>query len=463
MFRVNKYAQEFTGYTQEEIASKPYFWSRFLLENQKDKVLNLIKEANEGHITKSFKNSWVSKNKEERIFEWSNTLVKNEDGTMNYFVTIGIDVTQKENILKLILDKKVEFEAIFKYAQDGIVIANLEGDFFKFNDSFKNLLGYKEEELLLKNDNDITVENYKEINKKAIEETISTGHVKNFEKIYIANDNKRITVHVSISLLPDKESLLFIVKDTSSIKLLEEQSKLVSMGEMIGNIAHQWRQPLSIITTTVSGLKLETELDMEVSKKQITEYSNLVLQQANYLSNTIDNFRDFLKGDKNYKKTKIDEIMKHVLTLTDATIKNNNIKLVIDIEDNLLINGSINELSESFINILNNSKDILKEKVLNDQDRFIFIHAYKKNDSQAIISFKDSGGGIPDAIINRVFEPYFTSKHKSIGTGLGLAMADKIIRERHKGTISVSNETYQYKSKEYKGACFIILLNLEAK
>ena len=461
MFRANKYAQEFTGYTQEEIASKPYFWTRFLPENEKEKVLDIVKNANKGKLTKFLKNSWISKDKEERIFEWSNTLVLKEDGTMNYLVKIGIDVTQKENIQKLILNKKEEFEAIFKYAEDGIVIADLEGKFLKFNDSFKNLLGYSEEELLNKSCYELTVSNDQGKNIKAIQQTLKTGHVENFEKDCITKDNKIITVHVSISLLPDKQTLLFIVKDTSSIKLLEEQSKLASMGEMIGNIAHQWRQPLSVITTSASGLKLEAELDMEISKEQIKEYSELVVQQANYLSNTIDSFRDFLKGDKDHKIIKIDEVFNYTLALMDATIKNNNIKLIKKIEDNLLIDGSTNELSEAFINILNNSKDILKEKISNEEDRLIFIDAYKNNESKVIITFKDSGGGIPDDIINRVFEPYFTSKHQSRGTGLGLAMADKIIRERHEGTISVSNEKFEYEGKTYKGACFMVVLNCD--
>ena len=461
MIRVNKYAQEFTGYTQEQIASEPYFWSRFLPESQKEKVLDLVEEAKKGHIIKSFKNIWVSKDKEERVFEWSNTLVLKEDGSMNYFATIGIDVTQKENIQKLILNKKEEFEAIFKYAQDGIVISDLEGNLLKFNDSFKNLLGYKGKELLSKNFYEFTVSKNREKIIKIIQDAIVVGHVENFEKDFITKNNKTITVHISISLLPNKQTLLFIIKDTSSIKLLEKQSKLASMGEMIGNIAHQWRQPLSVITTSASGLNLEAELDMEISKEQIKEYSNLVIQQANYLSSTIDNFRDFLKDDKDHKIIKIDKVFNYTLALMDATIKNNNIRLIKKIEDNLLIDGSINELSEAFINILNNSKDILKESVSNEEDRLIFIDAYKKSTSQVVITFKDSGGGIPDDIINRVFEPYFTSKHQSRGTGLGLAMADKIIRERHDGTISVSNEEFEYEGKTYKGACFMVVLNCD--
>jgi PAS domain S-box-containing protein len=459
MIRVNKYAQEFTGYTQEQIASEPYFWSRFLPESQKEKVLDLVEEAKKGHIIKSFKNIWVSKDKEERVFEWSNTLVLKEDGSMNYFATIGIDVTQKEHIQKLILNKKEEFEAIFKYAQDGIVISDLEGNLLKFNDSFKNLLGYKEKELLSKNFYEFTVSKNREKIIKIIQDAIVVGHVENFEKDFITKNNKTITVHISISLLPNKQTLLFIIKDTSSIKLLEKQSKLASMGEMIGNIAHQWRQPLSVITTSASGLNLEAELDMEISKEQIKEYSNLVIQQANYLSSTIDNFRDFLKDDKDHKIIKIDEVFNYTLALMDATIKNNNIRLIKKIEDNLLIDGSINELSEAFINILNNSKDILKEEISNEEDRLIFIDAYKKNSSQVVITFKDSGGGIPDDIINKVFEPYFTSKHQSRGTGLGLAIVDKIIRERHNGTINVSNEQFEYEGKTYKGACFMFVLN----
>jgi PAS domain S-box-containing protein len=460
MFRVNKYAQEFTGYTQEQIASEPYFWSRFLPDNQKEKVLDIIKEAKKGHVTKFFKNSWFSKDKEERVFEWSNTLVLKEDGTMNYIATIGIDITQKENIQKLILNKKEEFESIFKYAQDGIVISDLKGNFLKFNDSFKELLECSEEELLRKNYFELLLSKDQEKNIEILQQAIRTGHVENFEQDCITKNDKIITAHISISLLPDKQTLLFIVKDTSSIKLLEEQSKLASMGEMIGNIAHQWRQPLSVITTSASGLKLNAELDMKISKEQVEEYSDLVLQQANYLSNTIDNFRDFLKSDKNHKIISINEILNYTLALTDATIKNNNIKLINEIEENILIKGSINELSEAFINILNNSKDILKEKVSNEEERFIFINAHKKNPSQVLITFKDSGGGIPNDIINRVFEPYFTSKHQSRGTGLGLAMADKIIRERHQGTICVSNEQFEYNGKTYKGACFSIELQL---
>ena len=108
----------------------------------------------------------------------------------------------------------------------------------------------------------------------------------------------------------------------------------------------------------------------------------------------------------------------------------------------------------SFINIINNSKDAIKEYVKNDE-KLIFINTIKE-DSSLIITIKDNGGGIPDNIIHRIFEPYFTTKNKNVGTGIGLSMTYKMITERHNASIDVYNEEYTYNNKNYKGACFKI-------
>ena len=121
-----------------------------------------------------------------------------------------------------------------------------------------------------------------------------------------------------------------------------------------------------------------------------------------------------------------------------------------------------NELNEAFINILNNAKDALKEHVENVDNRLIFINFVEYKD-RVEISFRDSGGGIPKEYMNRVFEPYFTSKHKSIGTGLGLSLTYKIITERHKGLINVHNHKFEYNGKEYKGSEFIVTLPINTK
>ncbi|MDX9742719.1 MAG: PAS domain S-box protein, partial [Arcobacteraceae bacterium] len=494
MYKVNKFAQEFTGYSEDEIKSEPYFWKRFLPMEVQDKVSGIIEDANKGIIKKSFQNSWISKNGEEKNFEWSNALIQHLDGTMNYLVTIGIDITQQNEQLKIIQEKnheiqkaqlkfqtlfeesldgivlmdpktqkfiefnhhayemygytkeefallspkdidalhddkqiiatqqailkngwdtfttkhiakdgtikdiivsvkvfviddnnilhatfhditeqkkkekiltkllseqealfkvqtagfvhlkerhfewtnetfetmlgyekgelqgkpsriiyqdeaeyisygrdgyealnstgiftreincvkkdgthlyllasmtslnkdsteavgiafdisdikiqsklieqqKEEFETVFQYSKDGIAILDLNSKFLNFNDAYLEMTGFEREELLQKSCIELTVPEDRQKSLDAFQYVFEHGHIKNIEKSCIVNHDKLINVNMSVSLLPDKKRILLVTKDISSLKLLESQSKLASMGEMIGNIAHQW-------------------------------------------------------------------------------------------------------------------------------------------------------------------------------------------------------------------------------
>ena len=111
---------------------------------------------------------------------------------------------------------------------------------------------------------------------------------------------------------------------------------------------------------------------------------------------------------------------------------------------------------QSFINIINNARDAIKDNVKSDDDKYIFIQTLR-NKNKLELSIKDSGGGIPENIIHRIFEPYFTTKHQSVGTGIGLSMTYKMITQRLNGTITVENEEYEYNKRSYKGACFKIV------
>lgn len=245
-----------------------------------------------------------------------------------------------------------------------------------------------------------------------------------------------------------------IIKDVSSLKVLQEQAKLASLGEMIGNIAHQWRQPLSFISISASSLKVKSEFNI-LTKEEINEASTAIVKQTEYLSNTIDNFRDFIKEDKSYTNISIKEVLDNSLNLVYASLNNNFINLTLELDDDLSILGNKNELTEAFLNIISNSKDALKEK--KEEDRFLFIKSKKLNENRLQLKFLDSGGGIDEEIISKVLEPYFTTKHKSQGTGLGLSIVDKIVRERHKGTIEIYNEEFTHNQKIYKGLSFNII------
>ena len=453
MFKINKFAQEFIGYKQEDISNKPFFWLNFLHKDAKETVGNIIEKAKNGNIKKYYKATCISKNQEERVFEWSNTVISKDDGSMDYLVLIGIDVTQKELIQKEILQQKEELELILNYSKDGIAILDLNTKLLNFNNSFIEMTGYSKDELLEKTAFEMFVDKDIDKNKIIIKKILEEGFITNHEETF-AFKEKRVFTNFSVSLLPNKETLLMIIKDVSSLKVLQEQSKLASLGEMIGNIAHQWRQPLSLISTVASSLRVKSEYDM-LKKEDIYEASKSIVMQTEYLSNTIDNFRDFIKGDKSYTNISIKDVLDNSLTLVAASLNNNFINLIIELNDDLTIFGNKNELTEAFLNIISNSKDILK--TIEEKDRFIFIKSKKVDENRLELKFLDSGGGIDEALISRVFEPYFTTKHKSQGTGLGLPIVDKIVRERHNASIEIYNEDFIYNEKKYKGLCFKII------
>jgi len=235
---------------------------------------------------------------------------------------------------------------------------------------------------------------------------------------------------------------------------LYEAEKLSSMGEMIGNIAHQWRQPLSVISTAATGVIVQHEFNM-LKDTMLIESMETIDKNAQYLSKTIDDFRDFIKGDSDEKVVfNLKEEIEKCLDIENPILKQNNMEVILDLDESIEINSFPNGLVQSLINIINNSKDALKEK---KEEKYIFITT-KKNDKDIDIIIKDNGGGIPENIINKVFEPYFTTKHQSQGTGLGLHMTYNIIKDGLNGSISVKNTEYNYNGLDCKGAVFTIKL-----
>ena len=245
-----------------------------------------------------------------------------------------------------------------------------------------------------------------------------------------------------------------IFKNDEKNKILFQQNKMASMGEMIGNIAHQWRQPLSIITVAASSIKLKKELGI-LEEKDCEESFSHIIETANYLSNTIDDFQYYFSPNKNKNSFNTQELIDKSLKLHSIDFKEKNINVIKNI-NNLYIVTFENELLQVIMNILNNAKDELSKK---DIEKYIFIDAYKENGNY-IINIKDNAGGINDEIIDRIFEPYFTTKHKSKGTGIGLYMCQEIIVKHINGTIQAFNEKYEYKNKKFVGARFEIVIPL---
>ncbi len=367
------------------------------------------------------------------------------------------DITEMKKQGELIKQQKEEFETIFNYSKDGIAILDLNSNFLNFNDSYLEMTGYSREVLLQKSCIDLTAPEDKEKSKEAFQFVLEHQHLQNYEKSCIVNDGKVIITNMSISLLPDKKRILLVMKDVSKLKLFESQAKLASMGEMIGNIAHQWRQPLNVISTTASGIAIKKEFGTLKDEELIT-YMEQIVEQTNYLSKTIDDFRNFIKGEKAMKDLNFGLLCEKTLSIVGPSLKSNYIELVTNIDETIEIKGYENELMQAFINIINNSKDALLSNS-HIENKYIFIDVKRKN-NQCEIVIKDNGGGIKLSAMHRIFEPYFTTKHQSQGTGLGLSMTYKIVTELHEGTIIASNTTFEYNGEEYTGGCFTIVFPL---
>jgi signal transduction histidine kinase len=241
-----------------------------------------------------------------------------------------------------------------------------------------------------------------------------------------------------------------VAQNRSKDKVLYEQTKMAALGEMIGNIAHQWRQPLSVISTGVTGMLMQKRMgtldDTKFEKTCVTINDN-----AQYLSKTIDDFRNFIQGNSKKELFNLKESIESFLSLVNSSIKKESIMVKIDIADDIEVQGMRNELNQCLINLFNNAKDA----IILQNTKLIFISAYRDKDKLAIV-FKDNGGGIDNSIIDKIFEPYFTTKHQSQGTGLGLNMTYRLIVEGMKGTIEVRNEKYFFEDQEYIGARFEI-------
>ncbi|WP_321315767.1 DUF3365 domain-containing protein [Halarcobacter sp.] len=238
--------------------------------------------------------------------------------------------------------------------------------------------------------------------------------------------------------------------------LIQNQARVASMGEMLKNVSHQWKQPLSIITTVASTMKLSYEFNQPMKNKEIIEFSEKILENGNYLAKVVNDFASYFDNNIQKKEelnlsTTINKIVNMMKSEIDA------IKYIDDVDEDLFIYINENFFTQALLNIINNSHDAFNINSIDERYRFVFINA-KKEDSNIIINMKDTAGGIEENIINKIFEPYFTTKHQSLGTGIGLYMTNQIISKHLKGTITAKNSVYKFEGKQLKGCEFNIII-----
>lgn len=236
--------------------------------------------------------------------------------------------------------------------------------------------------------------------------------------------------------------------------IVAQQSRLVALGEMIGNIAHQWRQPLSAISTATSGLQIKYEFG-NLNKEEFLELTNGIMHNTKFLSDTIEDFRTFFQKDKEQVTFSLSTLVFETFNIIKALYNTQHIDVFFDLDESIMYKGYKSELSQVLLNLFNNSKDALAQ--VNQDDRMVYIKTYETNEG-LFLEFHDSGGGVDEQYNEKIFDPYFTTKHQSNGTGIGLYMSKEIISKHFDGDISNQNAHFVVDGKEYFGANFVIVL-----
>ena len=240
----------------------------------------------------------------------------------------------------------------------------------------------------------------------------------------------------------DKENKFFLKKwDKRNLlehdkkdKIIEQQSRLAAMGEMIDAVAHQWKQPLNAISMMIDMLQDDFKND-DVNNEYIKDLDESVHLQIDHMVNTLNEFRNFLRPSTKNEDFHINTVVQNIQILMKDELITQNIHLHLDIDQSIQIYGNKNEFKHLFINLINNSIDAFNEQHISGRN--IYIRCFKNN-KQIIIEVEDNAGGIPVNIINHIFKPNVTTKAEGKGTGIGLYMTSQIVA-KNSGSIIVQN------------------------
>ncbi|QSZ42029.1 PAS domain-containing protein [Sulfurimonas aquatica] len=378
-----------------------------------------------------------------------------------------------------LVEKTLEVQRLLN-SFDKYIIASktdVRGNIIYVSRAFIKNSGYSKEELITHSHNvtrhpDMSKEFYRELWKTIKKGKVWTGEIKNKKKdgtffwtrtvISPDYDTNRVIIgynaiseNLTISKAYEELSLTLeervkseIEKNEKKTAFIIQQSRLAQMGEMISMIAHQWRQPLASISAISSTLMLDVIMQ-NYKEEFFQERLEAIGELSQHLSSTIDDFRNFFKEDKQKENILLDTIINSCIHVIDTSLKNKGIKLILETDESIVLSTFSNELKQVILNILKNAEDALVEK--NISDGIIIIKTIKEA-SNAIITIEDNAGGLPDEIVDKVFDPYFSTKTQKDGTGLGLYMSKTIIEDHCEGEISLQNSTI--------GASFVIKLPL---
>ncbi len=390
---------------------------------------------------------------ERRIFRILTFTIERNSSTRVGFVGIDITTEYKDR------HDLVKFKKIIETSPVSMVITDVDGNIEYVNPWFCQTTGYSYSEAIGQNPKILKSdfhpkEDYIELWEEITHNHVWSGTFKNVKKsgeeywesaiiAPIKNESGLITNYIGIKQeISEQVYLRQELIDKEEIMIA--QSRHAAMGEMIGMIAHQWRQPISIIAMGVNNMLVDIKLE-ELSQETFQAQAESILYQTEYLSKTIDDFRNFFRQDKEIEEVQLADIMQEANKIIGASLQDNNIALHVQNRASLHVKTYSRELLQVYINLLKNAKEAIVENSIKEGKISVVI---SENNQKLITQVCDNGGGIDKEIIAKIFDPYFSTKDEKTGTGLGLYMSKTIIEKHLYGTIKVVNTQ--------EGACFTL-------
>lgn len=379
----------------------------------------------------------------------------NSDGKILGLVGNSADVTEQRIAEEALTQKKKELETILQEAPNPIMLHNEAGEVLMVNQVWKSLSGYTFEDI-------DTVEKWAEqacakdkpLMHEFMDKLYSLEHTIDMGEASVTTKEGNTLIwqfsSAPLGIIDGKRTVVTTAMDITELKrkdqMMMAQSRHAAMGEMIGMIAHQWRQPISGIAMNANNILLDIALET-FDSASATVYAQDILDQTQHLSKTIDDFRNFFKPDKSVSSVNLREIIEETFTIVKDSLMNNGIQIKTTYLSETKVDAYSRELMQVFVNLINNAKDALISR--ETKDPLIDICVYE-DELYLNTTFCDNGGGIDEAILPKLFDPYFTTKDEKTGTGLGLYMSKMIIEDHLHGVIEGYNSN--------DGACFKVKL-----
>ncbi|MEO5358403.1 MAG: DUF3365 domain-containing protein [Nitrospirae bacterium YQR-1] len=368
-------------------------------------------------------------------------------------------ITEQSRAQELLRDSEERLSSITYVLGEGVYMLDKEGCVTFMNPEAERLLGWKETELIGKRMHSV-IHHKKDdgtvVSQEAcpVEKVVTSGNTSRIDDdVFIKKDGTMFPVaYVSTPIIKDGEVTASVTafqditerkiaqeleRNKHKEQLLFEKKRHLAISELLMNIAHHWRQPLNVVGVIAQEIN-DAYNFKELNAEFLDQSVSTIMKELRSLSDTISIFKDIYSNRKDIESFSVHEIIRNTLAAINTYLQNNNTKIETQLNDDIVILGYPQDLSQSMINIITNSVEIFRERNIENGFIRITLHKAAKND-KAVIAISDNGGGITNDIMDKIFDPYFTTKFKSKGTGLGLYLTKAIIEKEMNGTLSVGN------------------------